>query len=154
MPLITLQGVSKAYDDNRPLLTKVDLTVTSQDRIGLIGPNGAGKSTLLKMMAGVDTLDSGTRVLRNGLRIGYLEQEPVFDNDLTIEDAVREGLSEHHAVQTRLFATYEKLADGADVSDRIEDLEHQLERLGGHGARPHQGSHPALPVLRTDISGR
>ncbi|MBT4466312.1 MAG: ABC-F family ATP-binding cassette domain-containing protein, partial [Planctomycetes bacterium] len=94
MPLITLQGVSKAYDDNRPLLTKVDLTVTSQDRIGLIGPNGAGKSTLLKMMAGVDTLDSGTRVLRNGLRIGYLEQEPVFDNDLTIEDAVREGLSE------------------------------------------------------------
>ncbi len=132
MPLITLQGVSKAYDDNRPLLTKVDLTVTSQDRIGLIGPNGAGKSTLLKMMAGVDTLDSGTRVLRNGLRIGYLEQEPVFDNDLTIEDAVREGLSEHHAVQTRLFATYEKLADGADVSDRIEDLEHQLERLGGH----------------------
>jgi ATP-binding cassette subfamily F protein uup len=132
MPLITLQGVSKAYDDNRPLLTGVDLTVTSQDRIGLIGPNGAGKSTLLKMMAGVDTLDSGTRVLRNGLRIGYLEQEPVFDNDLTIEDAVREGLSEHHAVQTRLFATYEKLADGADVSDRIEDLEHQLERLGGH----------------------
>lgn len=132
MPLITLQGVSKAYDDNRPLLTKVDLTVTSQDRIGLIGPNGAGKSTLLKMMAGVDALDSGTRVLRNGLRIGYLEQEPVFDNDLTIEDAVREGLSEHHAVQTRLFATYEKLADGADVSDRIEDLEHQLERLGGH----------------------
>ncbi|MBC8371535.1 MAG: ATP-binding cassette domain-containing protein, partial [Planctomycetes bacterium] len=61
-----------------------------------------------------------------------LEQAPVFDNDLTIEDAVREGLSEHHAVQTRLFATYEKLADGADVSDRIEDLEHQLERLGGH----------------------
>jgi ATP-binding cassette subfamily F protein uup len=132
MPLITLQGVSKAYDDNRPLLTKVDLTVTSQDRIGLIGSNGAGKSTLLKMMAGIDALDSGTRVLRNGLRIGYLEQEPFFDNDLTIEDAVREGLSEHNAVQTRLFATYEKLADGADVSDRIEDLEHQLERLGGH----------------------
>jgi ATP-binding cassette subfamily F protein uup len=132
MPLITLQGVSKAYDDNRPLLTKVDLTVTSQDRIGLIGPNGAGKSTLLKMMAGVDTLDSGTRVLRNGLRIGYLEQEPVFDNDLTIEDAVREGLSEHHAVQARLFAAYEKLADGVDVSDKIDRLEHELERLGGH----------------------
>ena len=132
MPLITLQDVSKAYDDNRPLFTGVDLTVTSQDRIGLIGPNGAGKSTLLKMMAGVDTLDSGTRVLRNGLRIGYLEQEPVFDNDITIEDAVRDGLSEHHAVQARLFAAYEKLADGVDVSDKIERLEHQLERLGGH----------------------
>ncbi|MDE0586480.1 MAG: ABC-F family ATP-binding cassette domain-containing protein [Planctomycetota bacterium] len=132
MPLITLQDVSKAYDDNRPLFTGVDLTVTSQDRIGLIGPNGAGKSTLLKMMAGVDTLDSGTRVLRNGLRIGYLEQEPVFDNDITIEDAVRDGLSEHHAVQARLFAAYEKLADGVEVSDKIERLEHQLERLGGH----------------------
>lgn len=132
MPLITLQGVSKAYDDNRPLFSGVDLTVTSQDRIGLIGPNGAGKSTLLKMMAGVDALDAGTRVLRGGLRIGYLEQEPVFANDISIEDAVREGLSEHHAVQEKLFATYEQLADGRDVSDKIERLEHQLERLGGH----------------------
>ncbi len=132
MPLITLQDVSKAYDDNRPLFTGVDLTVTSQDRIGLIGPNGAGKSTLLKMMGGVDTLDSGTRVVRNGLRIGYLEQEPVFDDDITIEDVVREGLSEHHAVQEKLYATYEQLADGRDVSDKIDRLEHQLERLGGH----------------------
>ncbi|MFT7517358.1 MAG: ATP-binding cassette subfamily F protein uup [Myxococcota bacterium] len=139
MPLITLQGVSKAYDANRPLFTGVDFTVTSQERIGLIGPNGAGKSTLLKMMAGLETLDTGTRVLRNGLRIGYLEQEPVFDNDITIEDAVRAGLDEHSKVLAALEKLYTEMADPELTEGRLDllvrrqsDLEHKLERMGGH----------------------
>lgn len=139
MPLITLSEVAKAYDEKRPLFEDVTLVVGEKDRIGLIGPNGAGKSTLLKMLAGIELPDRGTRVTRRDLRIGYLEQEPRFDADLTIEQAVRTGLTGREEVLAELDKLYLELAapdlsEGrlATLSRRQEDLQHRLDKLGGH----------------------
>lgn len=139
MPLITLSEVAKAYDDKRPLFEDVTLVVGEKDRIGLIGPNGAGKSTLLKMLAGIELPDRGERVTRRDLRVGYLEQEPRFPAHLTIEEAVRTGLVGREEVLAELDKLYTELASPdlgeerlATLARRQEDLQHRLERLGGH----------------------
>lgn len=139
MPLLTLTDVAKTYDEKRPLFTGISLTVTSKDKIGLIGPNGAGKSTLLKMLAGIETLDAGKRVARKDLRIGYLEQEPHFPPDITIEDAVRLGLAGRNEVLAELDELYTEFADPeltekrmTTLSRRQEELQHRLDAMGGH----------------------
>ncbi|MDA0667209.1 MAG: ATP-binding cassette domain-containing protein [Planctomycetota bacterium] len=139
MPLLTLTDVAKTYDEKRPLFTGVSLTVNSKDKIGLIGPNGAGKSTLLKMLAGIEVLDAGTRVAKKNLRIGYLEQEPHFPPDITIEDAVRTGLAGRDEVLAELEELYAEFADPeltekrmGTLSRRQEKLQNKLDAMGGH----------------------
>src|SRR4030095_10642678 len=53
-------------------------TLAEGDRVGLVGPNGSGKTTLLRLLAGVETPDTGTRSLRRQARLGYVPQEPGF----------------------------------------------------------------------------
>ena len=56
--------------------------------MALIANNGTGKSSMLKIIAGADVSDEGSVTLRNGIRTGYLSQEPNFDNSLTIEKLI------------------------------------------------------------------
>ena len=139
MALITLSEVAKAYDEKRPLFKDVSLVVGSNDRIGLIGPNGAGKSTLLRMLAGIETPDQGTRVVRRGLRVGFLEQEPQLQHDMTIHDAVRTGLAGREDLLKELDALYLELADPNLTEKRLDtlstrqvDMQHKLDEMGGH----------------------
>ncbi|MEX1024081.1 MAG: ATP-binding cassette domain-containing protein [Planctomycetota bacterium] len=139
MALVTLTDVSKTYDAERVLLDRVTFTVRSEDRIGLIGPNGAGKSTLLKLLAGLETPDSGERTLRRGTRLGYLEQEPRFPADMTIRDIVREGLRGREEVVQELATLHQKLGDPNLTEPDMHKLlareanaTERLEALGGH----------------------
>jgi ATP-binding cassette subfamily F protein uup len=77
MTLLTLRDADLAYGDF-PLLDHAQLAVQDGERIGLIGRNGTGKSTLLKVITGLVTLDEGAIERRDGLRIAYVEQEPVL----------------------------------------------------------------------------
>lgn len=77
MPLITLQNVSMAWGD-LPLLDNANFSLDAGERIGIIGRNGAGKSTLLSILANVEHPDEGERISVDGLRIHYVEQEPVL----------------------------------------------------------------------------
>ena len=139
MALLTLTEIRKTYDENRPLLESVSLVVGDSDRIGLIGPNGAGKSTLLKIMAGREIPDAGQRVMRRGLQVGYLEQEPRFPADLTIHEAVRLGLTGREKILEELEQLYALMAapetahDDLDrYSRRQERLQLKLDDIGGH----------------------
>lgn len=87
----------------RPLFKGLNFVLESQDRVGLIGPNGAGKSTLLKIISGKIVAEEGELSSKKGLRIGFLEQSPALDGDLTIEEVVMSGAedpgsSEAHAL--------------------------------------------------------
>lgn len=139
MSLVTLTDVSKTYDAERTLLDSVTIAVGAEDRIGLIGPNGAGKSTLMKLLAGIETPDSGERVVRRGAQVGYLEQEPRFQADATIREVVRAGLAEREVVLAEVERLNEALgADDLDEATMTKLLAQQataserLERLGGH----------------------
>lgn len=83
MNLMTIENITKTFGD-RKIFDDITFGIDSGDKIGLIGINGAGKSTLLKIIAGKETPDSGQIVKMNGLRIGYLPQNPEFNPDDTV----------------------------------------------------------------------
>ncbi len=73
---LQIENLTKSFGD-RILFDNISLGIGEGDRIGLIAKNGAGKTTLLNILAGKEDYDSGQIVLRNGLRVGYLEQAPL-----------------------------------------------------------------------------
>ena len=92
MILLNAEGISKSYSE-KVLLNGVNLGINEGDKIGLIGVNGTGKSTFLKILAGVDEAESGTVITGNGVRIGYLPQNPDFDGEKTILEQAMAGVS-------------------------------------------------------------
>ena len=92
MILLNAEGISKSYSE-KVLLDGVNLGINEGDKIGLIGVNGTGKSTFLKILAGVDEAESGTVITGNGVRIGYLPQNPDFDGEKTILEQAMAGVS-------------------------------------------------------------
>ncbi len=121
MAVLSLSGAHLAYG-HVALLDEAALSLEAGERIGLIGRNGAGKSSLLKVIAGLEKLDDGLLQLTQGLRIRYVPQEPSFDADMTVFDAVGAGVAEARAVRER----YEAHAPGDDLDalqTRIETLD-------------------------------
>ena len=90
MNLLTMENVTKSYTE-RILFDHINLGINEGDKIGVIGINGTGKSTLLKIIAGLEEADEGTVTKGNKLRIAYLPQTPVFDDNKTILANVSEG---------------------------------------------------------------
>ncbi len=91
MNLITIEGISKSYTE-RMLFDEVSLGINEGDRIGLIGINGTGKSTFLKIVAGKEEPDTGTITKGKDVRIGYLPQNPEFDDKKTLLENIVDGL--------------------------------------------------------------
>src|SRR5436189_3921749 len=90
-PLIQLKDIALTFGGT-PLLSGVELSVSSAERVCLIGRNGSGKSTLLKIAAGLVEPDSGSRFVQPGATIRYLPQEPDFAGFATVLAYVEAGL--------------------------------------------------------------
>jgi ATP-binding cassette subfamily F protein uup len=93
MALITLLNAQLAFG-HVPLLDHAEFALESAERVGLIGRNGAGKSSLLKILAGMERVDDGVLQFQQGLRIAFVAQEPVLEDDTDVFHAVRAGLGE------------------------------------------------------------
>ena len=87
MAVISLSNAQLAFG-HVALLDHAEFSLEAGERIGLIGRNGTGKSSLLRVIAGQAKLDDGLLVMQQGLRVTYVEQEPPFDDDSLIFDAV------------------------------------------------------------------
>ena len=85
--------VSKFYD-KKPVLKDISLSYFYGAKIGVLGLNGAGKSSLLRILAGKDSHFNGETILTPGHTVGYLEQEPLVDVDLTVRQVVEQGVQE------------------------------------------------------------
>lgn len=92
MLLLTGERLSKTYLE-RKLLDQTSFSIESGDKIGIVGLNGTGKTTLLRILAGEETLDDGTITKMNGLRIGYLPQNPTLLDHHTILEQALEGVT-------------------------------------------------------------
>ena len=88
-----MQGVSKAYPGGKKCFENIHLSFLPGVKIGVVGPNGAGKSTLMKIMAGLDTEFQGEAWAADGIRVGYLPQEPQLDSDLTVRENVMKAVA-------------------------------------------------------------
>lgn len=129
MSLISLDKAALAYG-MMPLLDKVSLTLSNGDRVGLIGRNGTGKSSLMKVLAGLATLDDGSIIKSNQLRLAYVSQEPDFAEARTVFAAVAQGLG---PVQASLLAYHEALHELGDADDAaMERLAHAQSEMEQH----------------------
>lgn len=90
MNLINIENVTKAYTE-RKLLDGASFSLQDGEKVGIIGINGTGKSTLLKIIAGIEEPDEGSVVRANHIVVRYLPQNPVFDGNMTILEAVLSG---------------------------------------------------------------
>ena len=99
-----MQGLTKKFG-NKTILDNVHLSFYPDAKIGLIGVNGAGKSTLMKVMAGVDTEVTGEHWAAEGVKVGYLPQEPKLDPEKTVWENVIQGCEDK-----AIFDEYNKVA--------------------------------------------
>ena len=88
MNLLSVDRLSKAYGD-KILFEQISFGLHKGDKSALIADNGTGKSTLLKILAGKDFADAGSFVFRDGLRVAYLEQHPLFETGITVGELVK-----------------------------------------------------------------
>ncbi len=93
MALITFLNAQLAFG-HLPLLDHTDFALESAERVGLIGRNGSGKSSFLKILAGLEKADDGTLQLQQNLRLAYVAQEPVLDQDATVFVAASAGIAQ------------------------------------------------------------
>ena len=90
MNYLSIEKLTKSFGE-RVLFKDITFGILQGQKTALVGINGSGKSTLLKILAGIDTPDSGRVVLANDVKLAYLGQQPQFDDQLTILDAVLAG---------------------------------------------------------------
>ena len=129
--IFSMVNVSKSFTPTKQVLKNIYLSFFYGAKIGIIGLNGSGKSTLLKIIAGVEKNFDGEVVFSPGYSVGYLEQEPKFDEEKTVIEVVREGvadtmalLAEFEAINAAFGdenADFDKLlARQAEVQDRLD----------------------------------
>ena len=129
MALIVLTDAKLAFG-HVDLLANTAFSLESGERVGLIGRNGTGKSSLLKILAGIEKLDDGLLQYQQGLRIAYVPQEPIFEDNETVFDAVSQGVAKAKALREE----YEALSVGEwdDASHhRLDEVQSQLESVSG-----------------------
>ncbi len=109
--IYVMKSLSKVYPGGREVLKDIWLSFFPGAKIGIIGPNGSGKSTLLKIMAGLDKEFNGEAWAADGVKIGYLAQEPELDPSMDVAGNVMSGLSEIKSLLDRFEALNLKFAE-------------------------------------------
>ena len=124
MAVISLSSAQLAFG-HVALLDHADFSLEAGERVGLIGRNGTGKSSLLKVISGRSKLDDGLLVMQQGLKIAYVEQEPTFDPEASVFDAVAGGMGEQQA----MLAEYEAITGqfGGDNDEALMERMHELQ---------------------------
>ncbi|MGF1685634.1 energy-dependent translational throttle protein EttA [Photobacterium japonica] len=132
----TMSRVGKIVPPKRQILKDISLSFFPGAKIGVLGLNGSGKSTLLRIMAGIDTDIEGEARPQTGLKVGYLPQEPVLDEEKTVREVVEESVADVKDALARLDAVYaayaEEDADFDKLAKEQGDLEALIETKNGH----------------------
>jgi energy-dependent translational throttle protein EttA len=109
--IYVMKGLGKTYPGGREVLKDIWLSFLPGAKIGVLGANGAGKSTLLRIMAGEEQDFAGEARAAEGVRVGYLQQEPALDATKDVFGNVIEGLAETKALLDRFEAVSARFAE-------------------------------------------
>ena len=122
-----MKDLTKAFPGGREVFKGITLSFLPGVKIGILGVNGAGKSTLLKIMAGVEKEYGGEAWAADGVRIGYLEQEPQLDPTKTVAENVSEAFGPLKAALTRFNEISDKFAEPMEEDEMNTLLAEQAE---------------------------
>lgn len=117
--IIVCKGVSKSFGAQK-LFENIDLIVHSGDRIGVIGPNGSGKSTLLKIVCDLEEADDGQVVRQRFIRLSYLAQDDLFEDELSAFDNLLVALDGEDLEDTEKYTQVHTLLSRAEFPDNDE----------------------------------
>ena len=132
--IYSMMRVSKQYD-NKPVLKDISLSYFYGAKIGVLGLNGSGKSTLLRILAGVEKEFNGETSIAPGLTVGLLEQEPKFEDGLTVRQVVEQGVQETVDLLAEFNRINEKFAEpmSDDEMDKLitrqSEVQEKLDNL-------------------------
>ena len=123
-----MQGVTKTYPGGKQVFENIHLSFLPDAKIGVVGVNGAGKSTLLKIMAGVDTEYNGEAWAADGIKVGYLPQEPQLDPTKNVIENIesvvpeRQLLEKFNEVSAKLGEDYTD-----ELMEEMTELQEQID---------------------------
>ncbi len=127
--------VSKTFPGGKQVLKDINLSFLPGAKIGVLGLNGSGKSTLMRVMAGLDDNIEGEAKAAEGVRVGYLPQEPDLDPNKDVAGNVYEGVAETKALLDRFEAVNAKFAEeDADFDALIAEQGELQEQIDNAGA--------------------
>ncbi|AFZ58882.1 ABC-F family ATP-binding cassette domain-containing protein [Anabaena cylindrica FACHB-243] len=133
MSIITLQSVKKDFGI-KEVLKDASFSLDITDKVGLIGTNGSGKSTLLKMIAGLESVDSGQILVNSGSKIIYLPQQPNVDENRTVLEQVFADSGEQMALVKEYEELSDKLAHHSEDSQLMSRFSVVMQRMDSTGA--------------------
>ncbi|MBL94771.1 MAG: energy-dependent translational throttle protein EttA [Magnetovibrio sp.] len=132
-----MRDVRKTFPGGKGVLKGITLSFLPDAKIGLIGVNGAGKSTLLKIMAGEDEDFTGEAWAAEGVRVGYLEQEPKLQPELSVEENIMVGLEPVKNALNRFNKITEKFSEPMEQTEMdallVEqgELQEKIDSMNG-----------------------
>ena len=121
-PFLDVQNVSKSFGD-RTLFKNISFSIAEGQHIGLIAQNGTGKTTLLSMLTGKEGTDSGDIIFRNDISVGYLRQDPQFEEGITVLEACFTEKTPSSESQLKAKQILTQL--------RIKDMQQPISQLSG-----------------------
>ncbi|MCG4572358.1 ABC-F family ATP-binding cassette domain-containing protein [Clostridium cochlearium] len=124
MNLISIENLSKSYGE-KTLFNEISFGINEGDKIGIIGINGTGKSTLLKIIAGIESYDSGNIITKNNIVIEYLPQHPYFDENSNVIQQVFKGTSPI----MKTIKNYENALEEVELNPEDKSLQKNLMDL-------------------------
>ncbi len=122
-----MKDVSKSYSGGKKIFENIYLSFFPGAKIGVLGVNGSGKSTLMKIMAGMDTDFSGEAWAAEGVKVGYLAQEPQLDPAKNVQENIMEALAETRDIVKRFEEVSMKLGEVEDADEMNALIEEQAE---------------------------
>ncbi|MFN4309374.1 MAG: energy-dependent translational throttle protein EttA [Ferrovibrio sp.] len=125
--IYVMKGLGKTYPGGKQVLKDIWLSFLPGAKIGVLGLNGAGKSTLLKIMAGLDKDFTGEAWAADGVKVGYLPQEPQLDPAKDVLGNVMEGVAETKALLDRFEEVSNKFAEVTDDDEMNALIAEQAE---------------------------
>ena len=132
MNYLSVENISKSFGE-RVLFEGLNFGLNYGDKVALIANNGSGKTSMLKIIAGKDVPGTGKVTLRNGIRIGYLEQEPVFNEKYSINEL----LYNSNAEVVKIIREYESALEmqtndyNDTTAERFEKASINMEKVDG-----------------------
>lgn len=152
MILLQASHIDKYYGAT-PILSDVNLTVQSGERVGLVGVNGAGKSTLLKIFAGEISYDAGTIYKAKGISVGYLSQDSGLKSDQTIYNELLQVFQPLIEMEAQLRSLEKQISDLASRPEQANyrQLLEQYDLLSE--SFKEQGGYSYQSTIRTVMHG-